>query len=43
MVAKMDIDWKKKTPAQILESALPSELLVAEINPEFSPDEDDEE
>ena len=35
MAVSISSDWKKKTAEEILDSALPDELLISEINPEF--------
>lgn len=40
MAVTISADWKKKTAKEILDSALPSQLLVSEINPEFDPEEE---
>lgn len=43
MAVTISADWKKKSAEEILKDALPSELLVTEINPKFEPEDKEEE
>ena len=40
MAVEISPEWKKQSPKEILDSALPSELLVSEINPDFEIEEE---
>jgi len=41
MAAQVSKDWKNMSSEEILKKALPTELLISEINPKFNPEEDE--